>query len=153
PVAGLVYAVDSPGQAVFYPMAAFSPEWVALRWALERGLTVRFADLPMAHVLALREREQADEATVPQESEVDTDPIAVLARAAGYTDPERWWEDAIEHRIDSLTARFAQITDAMGEVRSAYPELHDEENARREAFMRKVIREVMASHGTVAVVC
>ncbi len=34
PVAGLVYAVDEPAPALFYPLAAFSPEWVAARWAL-----------------------------------------------------------------------------------------------------------------------
>lgn len=40
PVAGLVYAVDSPRRAVFYPLAVFSPEWVAMRWAIERGVEV-----------------------------------------------------------------------------------------------------------------
>src|SRR5918996_1734139 len=45
PVAGLVYAVDQPRKAHFYPLAAFSPEWVALRWALAKRRTVRFCDL------------------------------------------------------------------------------------------------------------
>lgn len=193
PVAGLVYAIDSPSQAAFYPLASFSPEWVALRWALGRGVPVRFADLPQAHVFAItaaervaeaaeREAKDADDTRldldwdsesasgsdpdpdpdsgdageVPAQSDsqtLRTDPISVLARAAGYDDPERWWEDAIEHRIDSVTARFAQITTAMGEVRSAYPALHDLENQRREAFMRRVIREVMGAHETVVVVC
>lgn len=31
-------------------------------------------------------------------TEVRIDPIGVLAGAAGYDDPERWWEDVIEHR-------------------------------------------------------
>ena len=184
PVAALVYAVDTPGRAVFYPFAAFSPEWVALRWALRRGVPVRFADLPMAHELALRaereEREDRDRrgepaagvearsggthvsaaaaamsaSAVPGSARaLRTDPLAVLARAAGYEDPERWWEDAVEHRLDPVTERFAQITTALGEVRAAYPDLHDEDNARREAAMRKVIRETMAAHETVAVVC
>ena len=34
PVALLVYAPDEPRVATFYPFAEFSPEWVALRWAL-----------------------------------------------------------------------------------------------------------------------
>ncbi|MFD0430162.1 DUF5682 family protein [Streptomyces zhihengii] len=29
---------------------------------------------------------------------VRIDPIGVLADAAGYDDPERWWEDVVEHR-------------------------------------------------------
>ena len=51
PVAGLVYAVDEPRRAVFYPLASFSPEWVAARWALAHDVPVRFADLPITHQL------------------------------------------------------------------------------------------------------
>ena len=49
PVALLVYASDDPGRSVFYPFANFSPEWLAIRFALERGVKVRFMDLPMSH--------------------------------------------------------------------------------------------------------
>src|SRR5690349_24519293 len=42
PVAGLVYAVEAPRRAAFYPFAAFSPEWVALQWSLDHGVEVRF---------------------------------------------------------------------------------------------------------------
>ena len=52
PVAGLVYAVDEPRKAAFYPFAVFSPEWVALQWAITHGVDVRFADLPATHHLA-----------------------------------------------------------------------------------------------------
>ena len=59
PVAGLVYAVDQPRRSAFYPLADFSPEWVALRWALAAGRPVRFADLPAANALALDEKRDA----------------------------------------------------------------------------------------------
>ena len=59
PVAGLVYAVEEPRQATFYPLAHFSPEWVAARWALARGVPVRFLDLPAAHAFALAQEEAA----------------------------------------------------------------------------------------------
>ncbi|BCW63094.1 DUF5682 family protein [Arthrobacter sp. StoSoilB22] len=58
PVAGLIYAVDEPRLASFYPMAAFSPEWVAIRWALSTGKPVRAIDLPAAHTFALRAAEE-----------------------------------------------------------------------------------------------
>jgi hypothetical protein len=45
PVALLVYAPDEPRVATFFPLAAFSPEWVAMRWALGHGAAVRFVDL------------------------------------------------------------------------------------------------------------
>ncbi len=72
PVAGLVYAVDEPRKATFYPLARFSPEWVAARWALARGVPVRFLDLPAAHAFAL-----ADEAAAgPGAAGPDADPDA-----------------------------------------------------------------------------
>ena len=45
PVALLAYAVDEPGRAVFYPFARFSPEWQAIRYALEEQVTLRMIDL------------------------------------------------------------------------------------------------------------
>ena len=59
-LAGLCYAVDNPAVAAFYPMAVFSPEWVALRWAVAHGRPARFLDLPAANALVLREDKDAD---------------------------------------------------------------------------------------------
>src|ERR1700722_4920028 len=96
PVAALVYVPDQPRRASFYPMAAFSPEWVALQWAAKHQRPVRFADLPAANLLAIR----ADDAavTVAARPALRVDPLAALAEAAGFDDPETWWEDAIELR-------------------------------------------------------
>ncbi|MFC8190670.1 DUF5682 family protein [Cellulomonas sp. NPDC057328] len=184
PVAGLVYAVDEPWRASFYPMAAFSPEWVALRWAVARGRRVELADLPAAHLLATRAQElpgragQADEAepdggapqgTSPDDTPHDTpddaprdslaalpappDPIAELARAAGYDDPERWWEDAVEHRSGSAVARFDALREAMAAVRATGPG-DDLETRRREAAMRRAVRAALrAGAQRVAFVC
>jgi hypothetical protein len=145
PVAGLVYAVDEPRRAAFYPFATFSPEWVALRWALERGVDVRFADLPATHYLA------DDTEGAPRRPGRRVDPIAALASTAGYDDPERWWEDAVEHRRTSSLAHFAHLREAMEGVRGS---LEVDDDGRREAFMRKVIRaEMRAGRERIAVVC
>ncbi|MFD4794571.1 DUF5682 family protein [Streptomyces anulatus] len=104
PVALLAHAVDDPGRASFWPMAAFSPEWVAIRWALGHDVPVRFIDLPAAHSLALKEpapgagSEETEAARAGEEVTPVVDPIRVLAETAGYDDPERWWEDVVEHR-------------------------------------------------------
>lgn len=95
PVALLAHAVDDPGRAAFWPMADFSPEWVAIRWASAHGVPVRFVDLPAAHSLALTEPKEDG-----AEDGRGIDPIGVLAEAAGYDDPERWWEDVVEHRAE-----------------------------------------------------
>ncbi|HUG85301.1 MAG TPA: DUF5682 family protein, partial [Euzebya sp.] len=188
PVAALVYRADQPGRASFWPFASFSPEWVALRWALAHGATVRFADLPAANALLLEEQapggdepgtaepgSSAEEDSGEEDSGdheaganggpagVRDDPIAVLARTAGYEDPERWWEDAVEHRTGALEG-FAAIREAMTAIRqhedtalgTAHPGRRSEarHNARREAAMRRVLRAVIKSGAPrIAVVC
>src|SRR3712207_2664670 len=52
PVALLIYRPDEPRLAAFYPFAIFSPELQAIRYGLQRGVPVRFMDLPQAHQLA-----------------------------------------------------------------------------------------------------
>ncbi|MDY7084694.1 MAG: DUF5682 family protein, partial [Actinomycetota bacterium] len=76
------------------------------------------------------------------------DPIGELAAAAGYDDPERWWEDVVEHR--GMPA-FEAIAEAMTAIRDQSPE--DPDDLVREAYMRSVLREVRKSYGEIAVVC
>ena len=76
------------------------------------------------------------------------DPIGELAAAAGYDDPERWWEDVVEHR--GMPA-FEAIGEAMAAIRESSPE--DPEDLVREAYMRTVLREVRRSYENIAVVC
>ena len=79
------------------------------------------------------------------------DPIAELARLAGYEDPEAWWEDAVELRMDADP--FDPLADAIGMLREAAPET-DPWTLRREAHMRRVLRAARRrGHERVAVVC
>jgi hypothetical protein len=145
PVAGLVYAVDAPATASFYPMAVFSPEWVALRWALEHEREVRFLDLPANVALVLEDSDDGTEAEPPM------DPIATLAAAAGFDDAERWWEDAVELRYHGLDV-FAAVLDAMHTLREGH--VPDLRTRRREAAMRRVLRAALRSDAArIAVVC
>ncbi|MEM6678697.1 MAG: DUF5682 family protein [Pseudomonadota bacterium] len=57
PVALLAYAADAPEKAIFWPMAAFSPEYQAVLWAERAGVPVRFIDLPASWRLAVHETE------------------------------------------------------------------------------------------------
>ncbi|MFF7010026.1 DUF5682 family protein [Streptomyces fimicarius] len=181
PVALLAHAVDDPGRASFWPMAAFSPEWVAIRWALDHDVPVRFIDLPAAHSLALKEpapgtgREGAPGERAADEVTPVVDPIRVLAETAGYDDPERWWEDVVEHRSpggdtpvggtpgggtpvggtpgDAL-ASFVALAEAMSALREAYGDGGQPRDAVREAYMRIQLRTARKEFGDgVAVVC
>ncbi|MFD4030316.1 DUF5682 family protein [Streptomyces sp. NPDC058637] len=153
PVALLAHAVDDPGRAAFWPLAEFSPEWVAIRWALAHEVPVRFVDLPAAHSLAMTEQS----AGRPEDTAVD--PIGVLAATAGYDDPERWWEDVVEHRAPDGApadprAPFAALAEAMTALREAYGDGGHPRDAVREAHMRIQLRTARKEFGDdIAVVC
>jgi hypothetical protein len=174
PVAGLIYAVDEPRLASFYPLASFSPEWVAVRWALATGAEVRAIDLPAANSFALRLApgpsgppsgrddggpSAADAAPpAPVHEPYRPDAVGMLAAAAGYGDAERWWEDAVEHRNGGPLDRFLAITDAIAEIRAVDNRAADHpdivENNLREAAMRRILRgAVREGHSSIAVVC
>ncbi|MFG2330443.1 DUF5682 family protein [Streptomyces sp. NPDC048604] len=162
PVALLAHAVDDPGRASFWPMAAFSPEWVALTWALEHGAAVRFVDLPAATTLALNadptwgDGDEEELHRPDPAAGLRVDPIAVLARTAGHDDPERWWEDVVEHRGDGdPRAPFAAVAEAMGVLRETYGAGGHGRDLAREAHMRLELRAARKEFGEdgVAVVC
>ncbi|WP_306321054.1 MULTISPECIES: DUF5682 family protein [unclassified Streptomyces] len=166
PVALLAHVVDEPGRSAFWPFAEFSPEWVAIQWALARGVPVRFIDLPAAHSLALRaEDEDEDEvdgdgdaasedpAAADSEAEVSVrvDPLRVLAETAGYDDAERWWEDVVEHRGGDV---FEVLGEAMGALRETCGDGGYARDVPREAYMRLQVRAAQREFGgDVAVVC
>ncbi|GAA3498843.1 DUF5682 family protein [Streptomyces prasinosporus] len=180
PVALLAHAVDEPGRSAFWPLAGFSPEWVAIRWALEHGVPARFIDLPAAHTLAWGKDGGADgpgpdpdTAPVPgdapgaaeqpgpgdaaPDAELRVDPLGALADAAGYDDPERWWEDVVEHRGagkgDAL-APFTALEEAMTALRETCGNGGHDRDLVREAHMRLRIRAAQREfEDGVAVVC
>ena len=201
PVALLAHAVDEPGRSAFWPLAEFSPEWVAIRWALEHEVPARFIDLPATHTLAWGKDDEADNddaegeltgeeqppdptaetpaaetpsagspssespsasdpaAPDPSTPDIDirVDPLAVLAEAAGYDDPERWWEDVVEHRGVGERDAFAPFTaleEAMGALRETYGVGGHDRDLVREAYMRLQVRAAQREfEDDVAVVC
>ena len=166
PVALLVYPLDEPKRAVFYPFAEFSPEWQAIRWALARGVDVRFMDLPQALRMAEPDGdditvEQKDEPSEPSEASPsatpaappERDPLDLFAEAAGYTDHELWWEHQIERHRDA-TGLFDAIREAMHALRGDDAKPKNLLEARREAYMRTVVRAaVKEGRERIAVVC
>ena len=146
PVALLGHVLDEPHRAVFAPLAVFSPEWQAIRWANEHGVPVEAIDLPLANTLAAG----PDDDRLTDAGGAPVDPLGALAAAAGEPDAERWWEDVIEHRGDGLPA-FEAVAEAMDAVRSGTITSSGEE--RREAHMRKRIRLALRAHERVVVVC
>ncbi len=179
PVALLVHASDDPGRAVYYPFAAYSPEWQAIAHAHAHAVPARFMDLPPAYRFALElaaDQEAApgaadgDETEVAparedetqedgREAQLQRDPLACLAEAAGYNDSERWWEHMVEQRRES-GALFQAIGEAMTALRRELGDApvrraHERRiEALREAYMRKTLREALKEgYARIAVVC
>jgi hypothetical protein len=156
PVALLGYVPGEPRQAAFWPFAVFSPEWQAITYALDAGIPVRFCDLPAAHQLAHKAARQEDggQEDGEQPPRRRADPVSELAAAAGYDDPERWWEDVVEHVPGP--AVFDALAEAISILRAdAGPgEEAGSRDAVREAHMRRVLRRT-AREGfeRIAVVC
>lgn len=84
------------------------------------------------------------------------DPLAVLAETAGHDDPERWWEDVVEHRAGAgdAFAPFEALGEAMGALREEYGDGGHERDLVREAHMRLQLRAAQKEFADgVAVVC
>ncbi|GLZ12402.1 hypothetical protein Acsp04_26370 [Actinomadura sp. NBRC 104425] len=165
-------------QAAFWPFAEFSPEWQALRHALDAGVPVRFCDLPAAHQLVRQhdpgappegDGPQPPAGRPPEQGEahgIRMDPLGWLAKTAGYDDAERWWDDVVEHRRDGPSP-FPAIAEAMTELRARLAELPEPERGpdllppgylrreeQREAYMRRTLRRALKEgYERVAVVC
>lgn len=167
PVAILVYNPRQLRQASFFPFAEFSPEWQAIQFGLRHSIPVRFMDLPLRLSFALH----ADDVQPVQhvldlsgatDDPTAADPFSEIARMAGYTDPERWWEATFERTLSS--SETPETTDAFGEVLNLMQALREtkeqggfaetRETLLREAHMRQTIRQAeKEGFQRIAVVC
>jgi hypothetical protein len=163
PLALLIYSSEDPSVASFFPFAEFSPEWQALRWAHDHHRPVRFIDLPAATSLALSKMQEGE----PTDVERTSDPLDLLAEAAGYEDGEAFWNALIEQSGRQpgtagphALSVFAAIESAMTAARAyeyetdSVGERERTRHERREAYMRIQVRQALKEHeGNVAVVC
>jgi len=96
PVALLVYAPERPDQAIFYPLAEFSPEWQALLYASKNKIPVHFIDLPGRYQMKIEEKEEEQLEAIAHESpsperieELASEPAAgVIGEPAEQTEPD-----------------------------------------------------------------
>ncbi len=164
PVALLVYDPKDLSQAAYFPFAEFSPEWQAIKFALEKNIAVRFMDLPQGFHFAVNKMEKEkrqmtievvveNEPIVSEEEQLmQKDPMAYAAQASGYTDSERWWEVMFEQE-ENPEAIFPAIIELIGSMRQNLP-FKSRKEQQREAFMRNSIRKALKEgYKNIAVVC
>lgn len=162
PVALLIYDPKDLRKAAYLPFAAFSPEWVALRFAAQHNIPIRCMDLPMELNFALDEQERENEQAAlfapeefgkmsREERLFRLDPMGQLAQLAGYQDSERWWEATFENP-DNEAAIFTAILNTITALREGVTE--SPRTLQREAHMRQALRQaVKDGFENIAVVC
>ncbi len=136
PAAILAYTEKAPVRTVLWPFAEFSPEYRAMKWAIENGAEVKFCDLPSSCLLADTE----DKTDAEEEDENAPKRISVysqLEKISG-TDNDSFWEYSFEQCCDYDD--FIAAVSEYGRNLREHSE-NDAHNALREAFMRKMIAE------------
>lgn len=161
PVALMIYNPKDLKQAAYYPFADFSPEWQAIHFALKQEIPVHLMDLPMSMQFLLDEKEkeklllqfEQPEQDWEDKLQITRDPLSYLAKLAGYSDSERWWEVTFE-QTDHEAEIFKALLELMTALRSELKRTEEPRTLLREAFMRKTMRKaVKDGFQKIAVVC
>lgn len=142
PVAILAYTKEAPVRSILYPLADYSPEYAAIRWAKEHQVECRFIDLPSQVFLALQEeREQRED----EEEHPPFDPYSALDKAVGEDGHETFWERTLEHT--TAPDAYRQGAARFGKELRAVTAENGPETARnllRERYMRRMIEDAFA---------
>lgn len=154
PIAFLYYNTNHPDQSIYLPLASFSPEYQAIQFATRQQIPCVPIDLPAGVSLVSSNFKNDPEADLTKyQKRITRDPIAFLAKQAGYTDSERWWETHFEQWTDHEKL-FDLIQDFMAELRHQSIGLDDEETLVREQYMRQCLRKLLKKkYKRIAVVC
>ncbi|HRI71991.1 MAG TPA: DUF5682 family protein, partial [Polyangium sp.] len=137
------YLAEEGPVSCFAPFCAFSPEWVALRWAFTHRKLVRFADLP-----AWSKSFSGVENRYRDEDDPYEQALQALCQRTGTSDMDALWDHLFEGQTPenlekALEAYFEQI-------RGNSPA--GERDAPREAYMRAYASWAI-EQGNVVFVC
>ncbi len=173
PIAILAYTDSLPVRTLVYPLAKYSPEYQAMRWADEHDVSVDFIDLPSDIFLALqdveaerlsrRQKAIVEEAERAKSADGETaaapgdeaappppePPLSIYeqcAQQAGEADYEIYWERHFEHNLSDDSYRLAAF-ELGRSLRELAPDtlLWRAENLVREAYMRRRIEQAIAA--------
>ncbi|MEM7675582.1 MAG: DUF5682 family protein [Myxococcota bacterium] len=143
PLAALAYTASFPMRTMISPLAEYSPEYQALRWATARDKRIELIDLPSEVFLAL-------EAVSTKNEEVSEDAVSRgsvyerLARSRDEVDYDTYWERYFEHNTapDSYRRAAFELGAGLRDVEQDTPQWRAE-NLVREAYMRRRIQAVI----------
>lgn len=173
PIAILAFTEEVPVRTALWPLAVYSPEYQAMKWAEQQGAHTAFIDLPSSVVIALQDIRTRNRASAKQSegSEVnDSDEKAPeevslyerIAELAGELDYDMYWERNFEHNtnkgayqeaIISFSSQMRQMSEENERHNNVIEYAH---NTIREAYMRRQIQDtITAGHQPhkIVVVC
>ena len=166
PVALLAYTTQSPVQSILYPLAEYSPEFQAIRWALHHDASVRFIDLPAAASIRCERKptvpESEDQESLHAYLERQTQFYEGAAASGGEPDYETFWERHFEHCLnaDTFIQKIAVMSEALRDCTEEIQWVSDRKGAGynliREAYMKRQIQTAIGegyAPEEVVVVC
>ncbi len=154
PIAFLFYNANNPDHSIYLPLAKFSPEYQAILFSKKNNIPIYSIDLPASvSLLQSNFKNDTEQDLTKNQKRITRDPIAYLAKQAGYTDSERWWENHFEQWPDDISL-FDFVNEMMSELRKQSLGLDDEETLIREQFMRLQLRVLLRKkYKKIAVIC
>ncbi|MBK8389889.1 MAG: hypothetical protein IPL23_11690 [Saprospiraceae bacterium] len=169
PVSIMVYDSDFPKTASFYPFNQFSPEWVAIKFAIQNDIPFRAIDLPANIYLHLKNNIEEEiqieiqKSLEDEKSPIDEefpekinnhDPMSELANCAGFSNTEDWWDYFFEQQKDnSAEDHFEAVLTSISVLREK-DDRPDFFTAAREMYMRQEIRKVQNEmYENITVIC
>ncbi len=165
PIAILAYTDSQPVRTLVYPVARYSPEYQALKWADEHDARAEFIDLPSDIFLGLQDveaermerlRKKAEEDAEAKEPKDAIPPQNLwrpergesiyqrIAARCGEPDYDTYWERRFEHNLEDDSYRLAAFEFGKALRDEEDPPLWRAENLVRESYMRRRIEEVIA---------
>ena len=143
-----ISAVHQEHGLFFYPLADFSPEWVAIRWARQRGVPVVPCDLSVAAKTQFSmsaSQEQQDNELIQhedqEEPEVATTGLDKLLQRSGETDTGGLWQRLVESPgFDSDHESIRRAALMFGWIVRESSPVISQRDLVREAAMRTAIR-------------
>lgn len=156
PVAILAYTEQLPIRTVVFPLAEYSPEYQAFKWAAGNGAEARFIDLPSdvsvslhANLSSAKEEGELAEAAHRHHHHIN-EQYERVARIGGEPDYEAYWERYFEHISEPDTYRqsirvfsneMRQLSESEERINTPLAAAH---NDIGEAYMRMQIAEAIA---------
>lgn len=136
-----ISAASDNGELAFYPLADFSPELVAIRWAFKQGVPVVACDLSVSAKVKLEPPELPDDQLLHRSASLEHRLLDELLRRTSSRDTGQLWERLVESPAmlaDPESIRQAALMFGWA-VRESSPTVSMRDQLR-EAAMRECIR-------------